>query len=120
MDISIFSILTISFFHWIFDFIFQSHWMASNKSKNNKALAAHVGVYTIGMLIAGLILLPPSINVIYFAFLNGILHFCVDWVTSRCTSKLYAKGDFHNFFVVIGLDQFIHLVSMALTYYYFA
>jgi len=119
MNIQIETVLALSLAHWIFDFVFQTHWMATNKSKSNKALGAHVGVYTIGMLLFGSIFLSPF-NAFLFGISNGVLHFCVDWVTSRCTARLYTKGDFHNFFVVIGFDQFIHLATMLMTYYYFA
>ena len=32
--------------HWVADFVLQTHWQASNKSKNNVALSRHVLVYT--------------------------------------------------------------------------
>src|SRR5258705_12177595 len=32
--------------HWIADFVMQTHWQATNKSKNNIALSHHVLVYT--------------------------------------------------------------------------
>ncbi len=44
-------------------------------------------------------------------------HWITDYFTSRWTSKLYAKGDIHNFFVVVGLDQFIHYTTLLGTYF---
>ena len=39
-------VLSLCFLHWVADFVFQTDWMAQNKSKNNKPLLVHVGVYT--------------------------------------------------------------------------
>lgn len=100
--------------HWIADFVMQSHWQASNKSKSNIALAHHVITYTafLGVAVPGIFFrvdLPAAI----FVLVNGVLHFGTDYVTSRITSKLYAKQDWHNFFVVVGFDQLIHQFTLA-------
>lgn len=73
-----------------------------------------------------------------FVWLNAVLHFVTDWCTSWVTSRLFmeqfqvlsisnsgvtdkpkliANQNFtlHNFFVVIGLDQLIHQVTLATT-----
>ncbi len=101
--------------HYIADFVCQSHWMASNKSKDNLALLAHIAVYT-GILYFGSIILfmsfPPYL-IMLFVMLNVVFHYITDYITSRITSKLYAKQAWHNFFVVIGLDQLIHQLTLA-------
>jgi uncharacterized protein DUF3307 len=104
--------------HWVADFLCQTHWQASNKSKNNVALSRHVLNYTIVMWAFALFLLPPTASA-YFAAITFITHFATDYVTSRISSKLYAKQDWHNFFVVIGLDQLIHQVTIAATFFAF-
>jgi len=119
----IFGILII---HWIADFILQTHWQASNKSKNNKALLAHTITY-----MCAVILMMMAIHVLHdmqlelwmslafaFGFISFVIHTIQDYITSRMTSKLYAKGDFHNFFVVIGFDQILHYVQLFLTYHF--
>lgn len=50
-----------------------------------------------------------------FGLVNGALHFGTDFFTSRWTSALYAKQDWHNFFAVVGFDQLIHQATLALT-----
>lgn len=100
-----YKIIIVLLVHWIADFICQSDYMARNKSSSNKALGLHILVYTWVMTVLGL----------KFAIVNGLIHFVVDFITSRITKKLWAKQDVHNFFVVIGLDQLIHTVTLILT-----
>jgi hypothetical protein len=98
-------ILSIIIVHWIADFVSQSDYVAKNKSKRNDILGCHAGVYTLEFLIFGW----------KFAFINGVIHFCVDYFTSRWSSRLWAKGKVHNYYVVIGLDQLIHTATLIAT-----
>jgi len=113
----IYQFLVLLVIHWFADFVLQTHWQAQNKSKNNEALARHVGVYTLMLAIASPFIfgMPKDFNLFIFVALNGVLHFATDYCTSRWSSKLYAKQDWHNFFVIIGLDQLIHQFTLALT-----
>lgn len=92
--------------HWIADFIIQTDKMAVNKSTSMKWLLSHIGVYTLFMLCC----FGPK-----YAIVNGLAHLATDFVTSRVTSYLWKKGDRHNFFVVIGLDQLLHSMVLILT-----
>jgi hypothetical protein len=51
-----------------------------------------------------------------FGFITFIFHTITDYFTSRLNSKLWKKGDVHNFFVSIGFDQVLHYVQLFLTY----
>jgi len=99
--------------HWVADFALQTHWQASNKSKRLDALAKHVTSYTATLAVTSVFLF--GIGGIPFAAVNGLLHFGTDYFTSRWSSRLYAKQDWHNFFVVIGFDQLIHQATLATT-----
>lgn len=92
--------------HFLADFVFQSHWMASQKSTNWLALLVHVLVYGSCFLIFGW----------QFAVVNAALHFVVDAVTSRLTKRLWAANQIHWFFVVIGFDQLMHYICLLQTY----
>jgi Protein of unknown function (DUF3307) len=111
----IYQFVALLFVHWVADFVLQTHWQASNKSKNNEAIGRHVGVYTsvlafaVPFIFAG----APFSRWLLFVVLNSWCHFLTDYCTSRATARLWAKGDTHNFFVVVGFDQFIHQATLA-------
>jgi hypothetical protein len=92
--------------HLLGDFFLQSDWMAVNKSKSYKALAVHCFVYASCFALFGL----------SFFIVTYFTHLVTDGITSRITSRLYTAGKRHWFFVVIGVDQFIHYVTLLLSY----
>jgi len=104
----IFDLIILVWVHWFADFVMQSHSMATNESKSNIWLTKHIIVYTLFLIPFGLI----------FALINGIAHWITDYYSSRLSSKMYAKGDTHNFFVVIGFDQALHITVLLLSYMY--
>ena len=109
-------VLWVIFAHWVADFVCQTHWQASNKSKNWNALARHVASYTAVMgVLCLLIFQSNAVGWAEFLAITFAAHFVTDAITSRITSRLYAKGDWHNFFVVIGFDQFLHYTQLFLT-----
>ncbi len=102
------NIIILIWLHFIADFLAQTKWMAENKSSSNLALCVHVIIYTI-------IFMVISID---FAIINGILHFITDYITSRWTKSLWDKKEVRKFFIVIGLDQAIHMSTLFLTYWW--
>lgn len=125
----IFLISYILVLHFIADFVFQSNYVAQNKSKSNKVLLHHVGYYFniffIGLL--SYIMLFFSQNNKYFYLLDDILifivvnvalHFITDYFTSRISSYFWNKPDIHQFFVTIGADQLVHQLSLIVTTVY--
>jgi Na+/glutamate symporter len=130
-------VLWVIFAHWVADFVCQTHWQASNKSKNWDALTRHVAVYTIVM--AGLVGWtidyghPRLFSALAFGLITFVVHFITDSITSRITSRLFLDEfekdnvttlnrlcmrpgfSLHWFFVVIGFDQVLHYVQLFLT-----
>ena len=106
--------------HWLGDFVLQSRWMSVNKSKRIDALSLHAMTYTGTLLLgSGVILGLRQIGlVVLFVGANGVLHFATDFVTSRITSHLWCQQREHDFFVMVGLDQLIHQVTLAATLWF--
>lgn len=94
--------------HFIADFLLQSDKIALNKSSSNIALTKHVALYSICFLPFGY----------KFVIITWMAHWLTDYISSRVCKNLYGKGERHWFFVVIGLDQALHLTALFLTYKY--
>lgn len=106
--------------HFFADFVFQSDWMAQNKSKSNLALGAHVAIYTVtlffGVIPLILIIWPKDeANIFAWIGINGVAHFATDYLTSRINKRLWEAKEVHYFFVGVGADQVIHYMTLALT-----
>ena len=98
--------LLIVWAHAIGDFIFQTRWMAKNKSTSHRALAIHCGLYMIPLFVISW----------QFALINGILHYPVDFFSSQLTSHYHKKNNESMFFNVIGIDQAIHFTFLLISY----
>jgi len=97
--------------HFVADFVCQTTWMGLNKSKSNWILTLHVLIYTavIAFLADGFVESPLT-----FAALNGILHWPIDWISSRLAGKYHREGRLYAFWKVIGLDQLAHMTCLIL------
>jgi hypothetical protein len=120
-------ILWLLFAHWFADFFCQTNWMAVNKSKDTWALASHVFVYSVIMGVFFWVVTLDFHKAWAFCCFMYCTHFAIDFVTSRLTSRLFAqwfmcntvnvddvqpRPTLHNFFVVIGFDQFLHFATI--------
>jgi hypothetical protein len=119
-------IIYILFWHWVSDFVAQTDEMAKGKSTSNKWLTKHIVSYgnhmlfgSLPFLVFGIIIgVNLALPIVSFILINCLLHWVTDYFTSRWTSRLWKEQDVHNFFVVIGLDQFIHMFCLITTYYF--
>ena len=112
------TIMTVIAMHWVADFVLQTDWQAKNKSKDNFALLFHVITYTICIFLCGIFFLTNELTAQnikiweLWALANGVVHFGVDYVTSRINTYLWNKGRVHDFFVMVGFDQLIHYACL--------
>ena len=126
-------VAALDFVHWVGDFVLQTHWQSVNKSKRLDALAAHVATYTAVLFLSSMVWFGQGAGVWWFVTVNGALHFATDFLTSRWNARLWFKafpwdgispavcyppqnGTMHNFFVAVGLDQFIHRLTLLVTF----
>lgn len=101
--------------HWIGDFVFQDNKMALNKSDDSGILAYHCIVYSVTIALFYLIGSAGSvlfITVGLFILWMFFSHFVIDFVTARANKKLWMNNQRHWFFVMVGFDQFLHLVTI--------
>jgi hypothetical protein len=112
MDISIITVVAILWAHFVGDFILQSDYHATNKSKSNLALFEHVLYYSLPLTLMGF-LIPVSIS---WIIANAVMHAAVDYVTSRISSRLWQQNKRHWFFVTIGADQSLHFTCLFVSY----
>ena len=105
------SLFILIWLHFLSDFVCQTSDMALGKSKSNKWLLIHIGVYTIPFLFFG----------VKFALINGISHLIIDYFTSRFNSKMWARGvagdplGYRLFWIGIGFDQALHITILLWT-----
>lgn len=109
-----FEYIVLLFCHWVADFICQTDEQAQNKSSSNIALLRHCSSYFSVFFILSVLFLKQ--NTFNFVLFNAITHFVIDYLTSRGSKYFYKKGDIHNFFVVVGFDQFLHTAILLLTW----
>lgn len=99
--------------HFIGDSLCQTIWSYTNKGHQNKALFLHTLEY-------GLILTPfvffltgDLIASFIFAGINSILHFFIDWASSRIA--LMENWKIHTR-IIMHIDYILHLALLLLSF----
>lgn len=112
-------ILYFLFVHWFADFVCQTNNQAQNKSTSNKALLSHTSIYGLIITIATYIIYLCNgfgaqfwYTPLIFGVIQFITHTLVDYITSRINKELWNNKQIHEFFVMIGFDQFIHYIIL--------
>lgn len=108
--------------HFFGDFVFQSDKISKAKSNYTQVLTIHAIIVGTSILI-GLFLFvfvpmflfgyPNMLNIflicLLYSILNGVLHYLIDYYTSKRITKMWLEGKVHDAFVTIGFDQFLHI-----------
>ncbi len=107
------AIIIILFLHFIGDFFAQTDEMALNKSSSLKYLAEHAFAYSIPFIMFCFLFKFSYL----FVVINTFTHFSIDYVTSKISKILWLKEKRHDFFVLIGFDQFIHVSILMISFW---
>ena len=134
MSNEIVDILIILFLHFVSDFVLQTRRMAQKKSKSLFWLSWHVLVYTTFLFWGWVCFVGfndySSYTVFGVFYMVFISHFLTDFTTSKFTTYSYVRSIERNisikkrnrwqyiFWLVLGLDQFVHFLSLILIYNY--
>ena len=108
--------LLILVIHFLADFVLQTDWQAKNKSSNDDALALHCLTYSLVWFLISFIVLGVLWKAFLFFGITFMLHYATDYFTSRWAKKFFDKNDFHNAFVIIGMDQVLHYLQLYYTF----
>lgn len=119
MSILIFTALLVA--HYIGDAILQRAYLRRTKSTSNLSLSEHVMIYgnCLIVFIMFLLLVDPTvqgINLVIWVVLNAMVHWIVDYISSRTTSILYRNNNIWWMMNVIVLDQLIHIATLFITF----
>lgn len=95
--------------HVLGDFYFQSNQLASRKQKDMKALAVHVGIYSLCILIGLVLYVPRLFDALWMTMVIALSHFVIDIIKLRLEPFL-SKYDVLFF----CLDQFLHIIILWL------
>lgn len=123
-------IIVLLFAHFVADFIFQPHYIASTKSTSISSLIQHIIIYFFTLfIIFGIAWFPlyylAEMKItaqIWLQFtigitvVNSLLHYFIDFFTSKVTKYFWNKQDYHNFFVVMEFDQLLHVGLLIYSY----
>lgn len=109
-------ILFVLLIHWIGDFVLQSDKQSKRKATSVKYLLQHTLVYSLVWFSFISVVFTDLRVATAFTIITLIFHTITDYFTSKQVKKLFKKGDIHNMFVVIGLDQLLHYVQLLITF----
>lgn len=100
------TLLLIFWLHFFADYYLQPRFIANNKNKRFDVLLLHCIIYA-------LCLMPVGWK---FATVSACLHFLTDAITSRLSHYYWDNKMERSFFLILGLDQTIHMSCLLIVY----
>ena len=126
-------IFVVLFGHWLSDFVLQKNKQKPSKDKSLKTkvkktlknLVPHTIHYS--LILTGLIFILDLFNVFgaqswwntpLLFIIIFITHYITDFIITMVNSEYLKKNKRHEYFVMIGLDQLIHYMTLFITIHY--
>ena len=116
VSFSFYTIVIILLIHWLADFALQTHDQATKKSTSLSYLTFHVSSYSLVWALASWALYQNFESCLVFAGITFVCHWITDFATSRLSRSFWENKDFHNGFVIVGVDQILHYVQLLITH----
>lgn len=100
--------------HFIVDFPLQTPFQWMNKGTYGHAGGIlHATLHAVGTLGIFLLFYASTEGAFILAFIDGVVHYHIDWAKMNINKKYGWQPDKHpEFWILLGLDQYLH----ALTY----
>lgn len=100
--------------HFIVDFPLQTPFQWMNKGTYGHAGGIlHATLHAVGTLGIFLLFYASIEGAFILAFIDGVVHYHIDWAKMNINKKYGWQPDKHpEFWILLGLDQYLH----ALTY----
>lgn len=100
--------------HFVADYMLQTKEMITDKKHYGAAGGVvHASCHALGTYIILTFFISP-IGAIILGILDGIAHYHIDWVKSNVWANYNFNKSDYMFWLVHGLDQFLHFLTYVL------
>lgn len=100
------------FKHFIADFTLQWKYTVANKGRyGHPAGILHAGLHMLASVPVLIVLGVPGLGIAVTVLVEGMIHYHIDWSKERIQSRLGLTITQWRFWVLFGLDQFIHQIT---------
>lgn len=110
--VTLFALLNLK--HFLCDYVFQTPTMLRDKAHYGRPGGiAHAGLHGVGTLVAVLIALPWTVELIIWALVlavfDAVVHYHTDWLKARGAAGVDSSE--RQFWIYHGADQSIHYLT---------
>lgn len=124
------AITLLSIKHFVVDFPLQS-WPYQYMNKGTYGHAGgilHAALHVVGTFLAFMFLFWFSLDIVngktlyvslYLAFIDGFIHYHIDWAKMNINRKMGWACNTHNeFWILLGVDQLLHMLTYILLIFF--